>query len=237
MNKIFSSDKDRNLTILVLSIILIIFLVLGLFSFSFLDFFKNSENVRSFVSGYGVYGPLALITIHLLQILIFPIPGQVIGFASGYLFGWFWGTIYTMIGVTIGSFLAVFLARKFGRPFVEKVITKKTLKRFDYVMDDRGIFTLFMLFLLPAMPDDSICFLAGLTKLKIRTIVFLAVIGRFPGFLVLNLVGDGIALAEFSMAIGIVIAMVVISALVYIYRIQFETFFNKIVIKLRKNGF
>ncbi|MBQ4402408.1 MAG: hypothetical protein II832_09605, partial [Synergistaceae bacterium] len=53
--------------------------------------------------------------------------------------------------------------------------------------------TFFMIFLLPALPDDAVCFLAGLTKLKLLPLSLVCLLGRAPGMAVLSLTGAGFA--------------------------------------------
>ncbi len=53
--------------------------------------------------------------------------------------------------------------------------------------------TFFMIFLLPALPDDAVCFLAGLTKLKLLPLTLVSLLGRAPGMAVLSLTGAGFA--------------------------------------------
>ena len=224
---IFSSRKNKVLTLIVSFLFILVVGVVFYFSYPYFSFLMDVESTRNFISGFGVLAPLSLILVQIVQVLFAPIPGQVIGLASGFLFGWFFGTLYAMIGVTIGSFIAIYLARKLGRPFVERVITKTTLKKFDYVMKDKGLFTIFLLFLLPAMPDDAICFIAGLTKVKIRVLVLLAVIGRFPGFLILNLVGDGIANSQVFVSAIIFSVAMVISLVVFFFRKELERMIKK----------
>ena len=129
MVKIFSSKKNKIEAFLVIFFLILFILTVVYFSDYYLFLFNNPQGVRDFVNGYGVLAPLIFILLHLVQMIVSPIPGQFVGLASGYIFGWFWGTIYTLIGVTLGSFIAIYLSRKFGRPFVERVIAKNSLDK------------------------------------------------------------------------------------------------------------
>lgn len=57
---------------------------------------------------------------------------------------------------------------------------------------DRHFVTLFMMFLLPFFPDDALCFISGLSKLRFHAFLLFVLIGRPPGMLVSSLVGAGI---------------------------------------------
>ncbi|MBT7903635.1 TVP38/TMEM64 family protein [Candidatus Woesearchaeota archaeon] len=198
--------------------------------------FNSRESLILFVQGYGVWAPLILIGTIILQVLIAPIPGQLAGLVSGYLFGAWFGTLYSMIGLTIGSFIAFSLARWLGRPFVEKIIDSETLHKCDQLAHKKGLFTLFLIFLLPALPDDAICFVGGLTKIRISRLVLIAFLGRLPGFFVLNLVGSGVATDNFMVSFGILGISLIVGIIVYFLRAHLEKIITKFLktIKMRK---
>ena len=45
---------------------------------------------------------------------------------------------------------------------------------------------------MPAFPDDIISFIAGLTAIRIRDLILISLLGRLPGYIVLNFTGNGI---------------------------------------------
>lgn len=53
-----------------------------------------------------------------------------------------------------------------------------------------GVAGLFVLFLLPAFPDDLLCFAVGLSDVRLRTLLALVVLGRTPSFLAVAYAGD-----------------------------------------------
>ena len=171
-----------------------------------------------------------MIFIQISQVVIAPTPGQVTGFVSGYTFGAFWGSLYTIIGTMIGSFIVFVIARKFGRALVEKFVKPKTLSKIDTIVNDGGMFALFILWLLPVVPDDAICFGAGLTKIRIKALMFIATLGRLPGVVVLNMVGAGIATHNADISLIILVVIAVVSLLIFRYKKQLEA----LAIKLTK---
>ena len=133
------------------------------------------------------------ILIQVLQVVIAPIPGQAAAFAGGFIFGFWKGWALTTLGLVIGSLIAMSLARLLGISLVRKVVPDSIIQRFDSVISDGGYMTFFMIFLLPALPDDAVCFLAGLTKLKLLPLSVVCLLGRAPGMAVLSLTGAGFA--------------------------------------------
>ncbi len=109
------------------------------------------------------------------------------------------------------------LARLLGISLVRKVVPESIIKRFDSVISDGGYMTFFMIFLLPALPDDAVCFLAGLTKLKLLPLTLVSLLGRAPGMAVLCLTGAGFADGA-TLGVKILFAvMMLLSVLLWIF--------------------
>jgi uncharacterized membrane protein YdjX (TVP38/TMEM64 family) len=151
--------------------------------------FADSQRLRDWVLGWDAYAPVAIILLQGAQVLLAPIPGQGVGAASGYLFGSCWGTIYSLTGTVIGSFVAISLARHYGRPLVERVISADVLARFDARAGHRGLLFFALVFLLPFLPDDVACFVAGLSAIPIPALMLTVLAGRMPGVFVSAWIG------------------------------------------------
>lgn len=190
---VFQSRADRWRFLLAFGAVVVGFAVLFWGVRTYFPFLLNGPALREFIRGYGAAGPLVFIAIQALQVVLAPIPGQVTGVASGYLFGALWGTVYSLIGLTIGSYVAFWLSRRWGRPFVERVIHADVMARFDGFVAGAGLPALFVIFLVPGPPDDAICFLAGLTDIELRKLVLVAIVGRTPAYLLVNVFGASLA--------------------------------------------
>ncbi len=198
--------------------------------------FSDTERLQSLVSDAGAWGPLLFIVLQIVQVFFAPIPGQVTGFAGGYLFGTFWGTVYTLIGAVIGFTLIFILARKLGRPFVEYFVSKKVMNKFDYIANTNGVLVLFLIFLLPVFPDDLICYIAGLTTIRIRTLILVSILGRLPGYLALSFSGSGVADNNIQMVSIILSVVMAISAVAYWQRSRLERFVRRLAKDRGKRG-
>lgn len=222
-------SKQIAITGFILLITLSLFAILWSNIYNFFSLFANTDELREFILGFGILSPLIVILITTLQVLIAPIPAQVTAFVSGYIFGVTWGTIYSLIGVTLGSFLAFIIGRKFGRKFVSKIVNSKIFNKFDNICDNRDTFILFLIFLLPCFPDDAICYLAGLSKIKIRTFVLISVIGRLPTFIILNMFGSNALLYNNWISYSAIGSFVLISFGVFWYEKKIENVMMKVI--------
>lgn len=143
--------------------------------------FGEQERVRQWVEGFGAWGPLVSIALNVAQVVLAPIPGQVIGLVNGYLYGLWAGLAYSLAGVSLGSALAMGLARRFGRPLVERLVPPEQLARWDRRAAGQGALFFLAVFLLPFLPDDVACFLIGLSPLPLLRMFLLATAARLPG--------------------------------------------------------
>ncbi len=222
MVQIFNSIKDRykSLTI-ILAIFLFLIAILYLLH-PFYEAYSDPGAIKDIVKESGFLAPLFFVIIQIVKVFFVIVPGQITALAAGYLFGPIIGTIYTLIGSLIGTLIAILLTRKFGRPFVEKAIDKKALEKFDERSEKNGLIFMFIIYLLPGLPDDAMSFLAGLTDIPIHKLLFISALGRLPGFFVLNLIGYGISEDRFIFTGILIFLAVAIAAVVYLHRQRIE---------------
>jgi uncharacterized membrane protein YdjX (TVP38/TMEM64 family) len=227
----------RNHIILNFIAILIILIIGGIYFYdNFLALLSNRDELKSFLLQFKFLAPIALIVFIAFQVLFAPIPGQAAGLASGFLYGPILGTIYSMMGLMIGSYIAFFLSRKFGRPLVEKFVHADTLKKFDHFSKENGLIALFLIYLLPVLPDDAICYIAGLTKIRIRILMIISTIGRLPGFIVLNLVGAGLASQTSKNSLIIFLVFMIFSIILFLYKDKIEKVMMKLINSFKTNN-
>ena len=158
-------------------------------------------------------------TIQIAQTVIAPIPGHVTGVAAGYIFGTFEGALYSVIGVSIGSYIAVRLSRIFGRGYVESTVSEKLLSKFDAFMTDQGGKALFIVFLLPGLPDDALCFIAGLSDIKMSKLMTIIIIARTPAFFLAAAAGNSLAMSKF-MEFGTITFFVAAISIIGFWKIE-----------------
>jgi len=213
--RVFSSVRSRRRFIIHLLVLVVVFVVATVLVHRHFAFLTDAQALREFIRGYGILAPFVLVVLQALQVVIAPIPGQVLAVVAGYLFGTWWGTFYNMIGITIGSAIAFWISRRYGRGYVENIVHEETLDRFDAVSDDYGRAALFFFFLVPGLPDDVICFAGGLTDIPLWHLIVLAVIGRTPAFFLVNVIGDLLGTERFWPAVVLALILSVVSVIGY----------------------
>ena len=212
------------LVIVLLELLILALLISIIIHYNLFYFLKDINKISGFIEKFGVIAPIIFILLQIIQVIVFIIPGEVTGFVGGILFGAFWGTVYTTIGVVLGSYFAFWLARRFGRPFVEKMIGQKYIKKLDGFSETKITFIFFMIFLLPLFPDDIFCFLAGLTKMKTKIFLIIVSLGRFPGYLMLGILGGGLAASQIKLFVVSSIICVILLGIVFLFKKKIENF-------------
>ncbi|MUW15084.1 TVP38/TMEM64 family protein [Halorubrum sp. CBA1125] len=215
--KIFSSPDARRRGVLAVFVVAAAFVALYLLVREYAWFITDAEALRTWLQQFGVLAPLVFILIQALQVIVAPIPGQVVALVAGYLFGPVAGTVYSLTGVLIGSTVAFSLAKRFGRSFVEDVLHEDVVARFDGFVDTVGVPGLFAFVIIPGLPDDAICFLSGLTKWTLPTFIAVISVGRLPAYVITVYAGGELASGRVRSGLAL-IGLVILASVVGYYK-------------------
>ncbi len=154
---------------------------------------SSRDQLVELVKDTGVLGPLFYIILQIIQTVVAPIPGQVVGSVGGFIFG-HWGTLWTVVGSVIGWAIVIWLSRRFGRPLLERIFKPATLDKFDFILDSKNTgWLLFLILVIPGLPDDMVCYVAGLTTLPYKKLLAITFLGRFPTIVLTNYLGAGLS--------------------------------------------
>ncbi|MDZ7798340.1 MAG: TVP38/TMEM64 family protein [Patescibacteria group bacterium] len=145
--------------------------------------FTDQEALRHRIISFGNLAPAFIIIYYIFQILAAPLPGQTIDLVNGYIYGPFKGALISLIGLFLGSVIAVSLARIFGRPLLRHFLSDYKLKKYRSWINRRSLFFFFILFLIPGLPDDLLCFAAGLTRIPLWQLILVILLGRTPSII------------------------------------------------------
>ncbi len=179
------------------------------------QFFSNRDEIIKLMNNLGPLAPVAYIVLQIAQTVIAPIPGNLVGGIGGFLFGW-WGVLWTTIGATIGAFIVFWISRRFGRGFVEKHVKKESLEKFDFILNSNRVsLILFIIFLIPGLPDDIVCYLAGLTKVPLKRLLVIFVAGRLPAVIGNNYIGMGLGNGDYALVAVFSVVVILLLGVIY----------------------
>jgi uncharacterized membrane protein YdjX (TVP38/TMEM64 family) len=185
--------------------------------------FTSVKHLRAWISGWGPGAPYVFVGVQALQVIVFAIPGEVAQIAGGFLFGGWLGILLSFIGIAIGSTVAFFLSRLFGKPFVGVLFPKDSLDRFEKLLaapSAKIIF--FLLFLIPGIPKDILCYVGGISPLRYRFFITASMLARLPGLVGSTMIGRAAASKSWILlgVLSLLSIVVFVLGLVFRPRIQ-----------------
>ena len=172
---------------LVINIILLV-VFLSLLAFLSIKYFHQIYYVisepdlfRDLLLSYGHASILVFVLFQVLQVIIAPIPGELVQIAGGYIYGTWFGTLYTLVGTLIGYFIAFWLTRLLGYPLVKVFVPEEKYKKIsNLIKTKKSDAILFLLFFIPGLPKDFLVFVGGLTPVEPLRFFIIILIARFP---------------------------------------------------------
>lgn len=144
-----------------------------------LGIFQDKMLLINYINKFGILAPICFILLQIFQVVFPIIPGGVSCLAGVLAFGPLQGFIYNYIGLLIGSCLAYFLAQKYGLKLIETLFKKETINKYlKYIQGNYFPKIFWIGIFLPGLPDDLLCYIAGISNLKFKTFLIILLIGK-----------------------------------------------------------
>lgn len=215
-------EKDRRKSIiLVLTVIVTVSaLALVFVGKPLIRFVSDAEAFRGFVEKHTWWSRVAYLGMLIFQVVFAVIPGGAFEVAGGYAFGAVEGTILSVIGTTIGSVLVFLMVRRWGLKYVLLFFTQEQLDSAKFMHDERRLYLIaFIAFIIPGTPKDLLCYVAGLTDIKLSRWILITSIARVPAITISTIGGNAIGTKSYVFAAVVLAVTVLISAVgILIYR-------------------
>jgi len=156
-------------------IITVLFFVYGVQ----MNLFTSQTALQTFLQRFGWFAPIIFIIFQAIQVVL-PISPGAIGCVAGVLiFGSVQGFIYNYIGICIGSIAAFLLARQYGLNYVMNMSNKKVFNKYIGWLKKPSFERIFAIAIfLPVAPDDFLCYIAGVSKMKFKKFVLIILLGK-----------------------------------------------------------
>ena len=221
------------LLFVLVSIITIVYIFLDYFGI--LQTFSSVHELKEFILSTKEKGVIIYILIQCSQVIFMPIPAAVICIVGSLIYGPLLSGIYCSIGVLIGSYISFLLGKTFGYRIVSWIVGKDNTEKYSEIIRRRGPVFLVLAFLLPMFPDDILCLIAGITKMKFSTFFWITLITRPIGVLCMSYFSSGelIPFSGWGIYVWGIISVFAIILSVFIYKYQ-EKMQNYIMTKIFK---
>lgn len=180
--------------------------------------YLDKEFLKHTLGEWDVLAPVIFMGLQALQVIIAPIPGELTGILGGYLFGEWVGLFYSTIGQTVGSVAAFGIGRWLGTHYVQRMVSPDVWRKLGFIVEAEGAIVCFIIFLVPGLPKDMICYLFGLSPMPFWVFALVSTLGRIPGTWILSAQGARTESGDYVQVI-LLTALAVAAALpLYYYR-------------------
>ena len=194
-------------------ITLILFLALAWWLTRFLLRGGSVESFKELIKSYGSLGWLVAFGIQVLQVIVSPIPGEVVELGMGICFGWFWGAVLCLVGSALGSVIIMFIVKKVGIKMVQLFVSVDKINELRFINSERKLNSLvFILYVLPGTPKDPLIFFFGLTRIGIIEFTVISTLARIPS-VITSTVGGKLFIDGHLIGAVIVIAVTAVISL------------------------
>jgi uncharacterized membrane protein YdjX (TVP38/TMEM64 family) len=184
-----------------------------------LPLFKDRQLLREWLAAQGRAGPAVFLLLQILQVVIFILPGEIVQVAGGFAFGFWQGLGLTLAGIAAGSALNYAVGRWLGRPFVQALFPAERLTAMERIVTEKkAAFGYFLLFVIPGLPKDILCYIAGTTRFPILGFLGISMLGRLPGIAGSSFIGS----SAFDGRVGLSLAVFAAATLLFVIGLLFR---------------
>jgi uncharacterized membrane protein YdjX (TVP38/TMEM64 family) len=188
-----------------------------------LALFRSPEALREWIRDTGVIAPLVFVAVQTIQVVLFFIPGEIPQVAGGYAFGLWMGTLLSVVGITLGATFNFVISRVLGVPFVNALFTKAKVDRARGIANSpKARLSFFLFFLIPGIPKDILCYVAGLSVMKLHVFLLFSTLGRIPGIVGSAFIGNAAADRRWILAGTIFFIAAVLFVIGFLFRARIQ---------------
>ena len=155
----------------------------------------NIDKLREIIASCGAWGWIAFIALFTAcSTLLCFMPGTSATFigVAIVMFGAWKGFAISTISVFLSSSLMFFIGHHFGEKAAIKLVGKESLEKAQNLIDVKSKMLLPLMFLFPVFPDDALCMVAGMTKMRFWYFAVVVAIFRTIGIASICFLGSGL---------------------------------------------
>ncbi len=140
----------------------------------------DRQAMLTFMAKLGVFAPIVFVLIQFVQTVIPIIPGAVTIPLGVIMFGDIPAFFLNLTPIFLASIVNFYLAKQYGWTLVRKLIGEQNYQKAIEWVQNQNKFQTFLIWglILPFLPADVICYVAGLTSLSYRRFIAVLCIGK-----------------------------------------------------------
>ena len=159
-------------------------IIITIISFLPVAFSDYQEYTISLITSSPYLAPFVIIFFRFIGVVLAPLPGSPISFASIVILPWHEAWLWNFIGMELGSITAFIVARKFREPVVARFAPLDKIHQWQGEISKKRQFWGFAgLRVVTLVAFDFVSYAAGLTKLPFRTFIIASFLVDIPASL------------------------------------------------------
>ena len=205
------------------TISVVLYLILKAFNIA------NIQTLKTLINQSGKYGVIVYTIILIVVLVAFcfvPLLNTALAILGIALFGSKVAFIANIIAVFFSTSILFLIGDKLGEKFASKLVGKKNLEETQNRIDHKSKFWLPILFITPTIPDEAICLVAGMTKMKYWYVTLISIIYHSIEIGLFCFVGSGIINWSSLTTIDWIVVVNVILIDIY-FLFKFEKYLDK----------
>lgn len=149
---------------------------------------EDEERTRQWVSQFGVWGPVVILVVMVLQMFLFIVPNILLILICILSYGPIWGGLLAWSGIFLASTVGYFIGSKLSPVIVDKLVSAKTQNKLQDFISRYGMKAIFVL-RISSLSNDGLSLVAGLLKMQYRRFITATLLGITPLIAVLAIFG------------------------------------------------
>ncbi len=141
---------------------------------------KDEKRIRDHFKGFGVWGPVAIVILMVLQIFLVIFPSWLPMIVAVLAYGFIGGVLISVVGVFLASSLGYTIGRLVGEDNLAKILGKKKNQKINTMVEKYGFWAIALFRVSPFLSNDAISIIAGMLTMKYRKFILATLTGITP---------------------------------------------------------
>ena len=136
--------------------------------------------IKEYFLSCGTFAPFVYTIIVIIEVIVAPVPGAILYIPGGIIFGGLIGGSTALIGNVIGAGVSCQIMKILGKPALESHVNMDALRKYNSLLDKRGIWIILLLRLNPFTSSDLVSYAAGLSSMTVWKVMLGTYLGIAP---------------------------------------------------------
>jgi len=141
---------------------------------------EDQQRIESWVSQFGVLGPLVIVVTMIIQMFLLIIPSVILMVVAVLAYGPWLGILIIASSIFAASSIGYMIGRYLGPVVVDRLIGAKKESKLEFYVERYGYWVIIVTRFSPVLSNDAISFVGGLLRMGYWKFIGATMIGILP---------------------------------------------------------